>query len=349
MPASRKSKEARERLARQALVLADRDAPKEAWAEAVHDFYQLLLELTSLEVDASSGGRSLRLGAGVAIAPADAARCVIDPVRTARCLQGLTDAVREAARRFGPPVEVVYAGCGPFAPFCFLPATLLGPDLARFTLLEVHPGSRAAVGRALEALGMEASVRALLEADATTYQHDGPLHVVVSEALERALGREPQVAIALNLAPQLAPGGILVPERIRIEACLAHAAAEVSQTARGSSKRHVLGTVFDLTLDSARRFAEQGFEEVTLCVPAVEPGGPADLMLGTTITFFGAAQLHEFESGITFPSFRFDLGRLSASGFLDARYVIGPNPGFALKSRPIAAPPTAPSVRSEGR
>ena len=51
-------------------------------------------------------------------------------------------------------VEVLYAGCGPFAPL-FLPlTTALAPGLARFTLLDLHPRSvDVAITRLREKLG----------------------------------------------------------------------------------------------------------------------------------------------------------------------------------------------------
>jgi len=204
--------------------------------------------------------------------------------------------------------------------------------VVRFTLLDVHAASLAAAARAVEALDLGDSVRAILEVDATIHHCDPSPHVVVCEALERALGREPQVAITLNLAPQLAPGGFLVPERILVEACLADADRELARAGPGvEHPRTVLGTVLDLTVESARRLST-GIPAVTFRVPALGPGDPAELMLRTTIGVFGDLTIGEYESGVTYPAFRHELGRLQGGSLIEVRYAVGRRPGFVCTS-----------------
>lgn len=323
---------ARARLEQHAATLLQRDAPCGLWAAAVHAVHDLLSELTGLPQRAGPDSGPLRLASGIALAPRDAANSMLDPLRTARLLQALEDAVAAAEQRFGAPVEVVYAGCGPFAPFCLLLAPHLDPARVRFTLLEVHPASLAAAGRAVAGLGLDDSVRALIAADASVYRHPGPLHVVVCEALERALEREPQVAISLNLASQLAPGGYLLPERIRVEAWLADTEAELDPAAR-RGPRYPVGGVLELTAASARCYAVEGLPEVVLRLPALAPGAPDELMLTTTIDLFGRLGLAESDSGITTPVFRHELGHLPAGAVIAARYVSGPRPGFRFAVR----------------
>lgn len=323
-----------------AAALLDRGAGPSALARAARDFYDLLVGLTGVSEAAVAKEllSPIRLDTGLALAPRDAARSVVDFMRTARILQGLDAAVARAERLFPAPVEVLYAGCGPFAPFCLLLAPRRGPDTVRFTLLDVHAASLAAAARAVAALGLEASVGAMVEADATRYRHDGPLHVVIAEALERALEREPQVAITANLAPQLAPGGLLVPERILVEACLADPSREFAFDDRTPERpRTVLGTAFELTAESARRLSA-GVPAVTLTVPALAPGDPAELMLRTTIDVCGAIALAEYESGITYPAFRHELGRLKEGARIEVRYRNGPQPGFSCTLLPPGGP-----------
>jgi hypothetical protein len=319
----------RERLQAAAMVLRRGAAPA-ALAQAAQDIYALLSDLTGV-AEASQATDLVeprRLPRGLALAPRDAARCVVDFVRTSRYLQGLEAAIAEAARRFGTPVEVLYAGCGPFAPLCLPLAQAWGPERVRFTLLDVHSRSLEAVARALERLGLGACVRRLVHADATAYRHQGvPPQVVVVEAMQRALEREPQAAITANLVPQLAPGGLLVPEQVTIDACLAD-----PEELQPAGRRVELGRVLDLSRETAHLFSREGGPEpVVIEVPALAPRDPDRLMLRTAVTLFRGLRLGECESGLTHPAFRHELGHLRAGSRLEFRYALGPEPRLCCR------------------
>jgi hypothetical protein len=327
------SPEARRRFDGAASVLLDREAGPADLHRAAHALYAVLAEITGISEATRERAQldPIRLPGGVALSPRDAARSVLDFMRTARMLQGLEEAIAAARRQFGAPVEVLYAGCGPFAPLALPLASRLGPQEARFTLMDVHELSVAMARRTTDALGLGDSVRSCLHADATTWTSPAPLQVVVAEALERALEREPQVAILANLAPQLAPGGLIVPERIVVEACLADASREVLPVGdpRPSRLRVPLGTVFALTAESARTLrASGGVPEAVMSVGSIAPDGPADLVLRTVVTPFGGVVLEEYESGITYPAFVAQAGRMREGTRVRFRYEQGPDPRF---------------------
>lgn len=332
--------DARRRFDAAALVLLDRRAEPGELYQAAHALYTVLAELTGIREDSRDRAQldPIRLPSGVALAPRDAARSVVDFMRTARLLQGLEAAIASARARFGSPVEVLYAGCGPFAPLVLPLAARLGPGAARYTLLDVHERSVEMAHHAAEGLGLLPSVRAFVHADATTWRNPGPapLHVIVAEALERALEKEPQVRIMANLAPQLEPDGRLVPERIVVRACLADAAREVVSLgdAPRDRRRLVLGTVFDLNAESARALGKgESIPTVRFRVPDLAPDDPSDLMLATTIVVGGDVVLDEYESGITYPAFQHRIGRVRSASTIEVVYREGPNPRF--EARPV--------------
>lgn len=174
--------------------------------------YSLCSSVTGLDEysDHADDSGGTRLPSGEAISPKDAARCVLDYRRTSKFLRGLHAAILEAQKRFpDAAIEILYAGCGPFAPLAVPLTTRFSPAEIRFTLLDVHKRSLDAARRIFQALGKGAFVRDYIQCDAASYKHDAPhvIHVVAAEAMQASLGREPQVAITMNLAPQLCRGG----------------------------------------------------------------------------------------------------------------------------------------------
>lgn len=241
----------------------------------------------------------VHLATGTAIAPLDAARCVQDPLRTAFFMRGIRAACAEASQRLpGAPVEVLYAGCGPFAPLT-LPLVLdPRPADVQITLIDAHPRALDTARAIYDRLGALACVGAFIATDAATYTADAwrRPHLVVCECMQRGLTKEPQVAITRNLAAQLEPGGILVPERITIDACLADQAAEYAQNHSGTATRNriPLGHVATLSKETGGHLPP-----VVIDLPEVAPRQAIHLL--TTIHVYGDLVLRDYDSGITFP------------------------------------------------
>jgi hypothetical protein len=205
------------------------------------------------------------LPAGNAISPRDAAGCILDFARTSQFLRGTFVALLEAQKRFSHrPIEILYAGCGPFAALAIPLTTQFSAADIRFTLLDAHRRSLDCAQRLVRALELDAFVRHCIQSDATSYIHDGPLQVIITETMQRALAKEPPVAITLNLVPQLCPGGILIPEKISIDACLFDlnkefpmppGCGEAAPSWENPDARRIrvaLGRVLEITAENAR-------------------------------------------------------------------------------------------------
>jgi hypothetical protein len=252
-----------------------------------------------LDAPASDEVEPRRLANGTAIAPRDAARCLLDFARTAAFMRGVRAAVADARRRFPrTTVEVLYAGCGPYAPLTLPLVMERPPDEVRLTLIDAHERSLCAARRLYEQVGGLAHVRDFVHADAAAYTCDArwPPHVVVCEAMQQALTREPQVAITRQLAPQLVAGGTLVPERVTVEACLADLAKEFTLGAAPPAPRDrlALGTLMVVSKEPG-----DPFQPVVVDVPDGTPS--LVLMLRTVVHVHAALVLDDYDSGITFP------------------------------------------------
>jgi hypothetical protein len=324
---------------------------------AAAGLYSVCSAVTGIDEDSDHAGDpdGSRLPSGEAISPRDAARCVLDYSRTSKFLRGLYAAILEAQKRFPHAViEILYAGCGPFAPLAIPLTTRFGSAEIKFTLLDVHKRSLDAARRIFQALGKSAFVRGYIQCDAASYQHDAPhvIHVVVVEAMQAALEREPQVAITMNLAPQLCPGGILLPERITIDCYLcdltkefpslpaeAHAADSLSGNGRGRV-RVDLGRALELTARSCRNLLAAGDGDAhggTSLIPKLfnvseDVDREFYLMLSTAITVFDSIMLDDYESGLTCPRILYDVGKMHGGKVIEFEYHLGDKPGFKYRS-----------------
>ena len=308
---------------------------------AATGLYSLCSSLTGIDQysDHADDSDGTRLRSGAAISPNNAARCVLDYSRTSKFLRGFYAAILETRKRFpNVAIEILYAGCGPFAPLAIPLTTRFNSGDIKFTLLDVHKRSLDAARSIFQALGKSAFVRDYIQCDAASYKTDHVIHIVVVEAMQAALEREPQVAITMNLAPQLCPGGIFVPERITINCYLCDLAKEFpgnADTADSSSRigsgrvRINLGRVFELTGGS-----ERGETSLTPKLVSVSEDLSREyyLMLTTTITIFDSIALNDYESGLTCPRILFEAGKMHSGKSIEFKYHLGDKPRFKYRS-----------------
>jgi len=91
----------------------------------------------------------------------------------------------------------------------------------RIDLIDVHADALAAVTRLQDVFGLGHYAIETHCADATRFQCAHAPDLVVTETMHKALEQEPQFGVTANLAPQLAPNGVLIPERIDVDLCVA--------------------------------------------------------------------------------------------------------------------------------
>jgi hypothetical protein len=337
-------------------LLSERDDAR--LSAAATGLYSLCSSITGIDEGSTHTDDvgETKLPSGKAISPKDAARCVLDYRRTSKFLRGVHAATLEAQKRFpNVTIEILYAGCGPFAPLAIPLTSQFSPADIKFTLLDVHKRSLDAAQRLFQAFGKSAFVRGYIQCDAASYKNDAPhvIHVVVVEAMLAALEREPQVAVTMNLAPQLCPGGIFIPERIIVDCYLCDLTREFPTlppeadatgpvSAGGRDKVRVnLGRVLELTAGGCRGLLASGdgdehrgaslAPKPLLNVPE-DLNGEFDVMLLTGITVFDSIALDDYESGLTCPRILYDVGKLRGGRVIEFEYHLGDEPGFKYRS-----------------
>lgn len=282
---------------------------------AIGDLHRLFLDITGLDLDSLRHRENIHLPTGKAIGPVWAALCVRELLRTKRFVRGAYLGVKSALARFPDrPIHILYAGTGPFATLAMPLTTVFTPADVTFTFLEVNPESIGYLAKIVAAFQAEGYVRDVVRCDAATYRA-GPgqsIQMVISETMQNALEKEPQVAITLNLAPQLAPGGIWIPQNIRIDAALLSPRRDrerIMGTGGVMDCYRVLETIFELNKDTRGGSRDPdgtstescSFPEVTVEIPQDVAPEYSQLFLFTTIQVFEDEWLQPWECSLTLP------------------------------------------------
>lgn len=288
---------------------------------------QLVERYSRLSMDRQEGlrdGESF-LPSGWAISPVQAGLCAREPYRSAAFIQGLAQAVRErldAAR----PVRVLYAGCGPFALLALPAMAVLDASQVQFSILDVHAETLAYARELIGELGLAAHVAEYLCADAAAYRIPAGAmpDVIVSETMNTALGKEPQVAILRNLHAQ-APSAALLPAAVSVHLGLDRRAPDAPCTD--------WGPIFTLDAEAMRAWRHERGDSLpaaSIRLPDVLEQAPRLL---TRIRVHGDIVLGDHECSLNLPLALPGKPALAGGSVLDFHYRLGGQPGLAFRLR----------------
>jgi len=320
---------------------------------AVQHMFRLFGALTQID-DHSKGqqdDQETLLRTGKAISPRDAGRCLLDCLRTTQFLRGVDSGIRTLQQRFPRQrIEIVYAGCGPYATLMLPLCTRSYAQNLRCTFIDIHERSLQGVRTLVEELGCSDVVRAFIHGDATEYRHPAglPLHMVITETMQQGLAKEPQVAITANLVPQLMPGGILIPRRISVDVVLGDlrrefqlSSADAQETAQPPAvarERIRLKNLLDVSAETITDLMtsvvcdqhSEGlfFPNIIVTVPPIVEGKQYSAMILTRVEISEGFALDDYGSGLTCPIILHDLGTLRGHEVIEFQYRLTGCPGF---------------------
>lgn len=316
---------------------------KENEAECVlslYDFYQNFLK------DNKQG--DLLLNNGIALSTENAADCIRDYKRTAAFMKGVYKALLSALDTFPDTrLNILYAGCGPFAPLIVPLLPLFKPEELSVTLMDINECSIETIKEIVAELEYESYIADVIVADATEYKYSKSkdLHLVITETMFQALTREPQVAITRNMAPQLTKGGILIPEEVKISWGYSFFSKEpflhqyqneyhVKNERNQNLKCITKGTLFTLnkSIGEIEEISLYNFESDWYEKPENYNEAP-DICIYTTVTVFDTYTLENHESLITNPYCLASLHNLRAHSKYKIKYTHQSIPQWELTVR----------------
>lgn len=312
---------------------------------AIHHLYQLFLAVSGLEVEQPQYQEHIYLSQGKAIGPHWAALCIRDILRTKRFVQGVFGGLKSAIAKFpGISIHVLYAGTGPFAALVIPLSTMFTSDQVKFTFLEINPYNIKPLEKIIHGFEAEKYVMEIVQGDATQFRVDSrrPVQMIITETMQNALQKEPQVAITMNLVPQMEHEGILIPENIAIEAMLMNSKRNQDRMLGvndAESCYRSLGTVFELNKGIVVQNPVVGspdmgsyvFPEVKITIPPDLAAEYPQLSLFTRIRVFGEVELKYWECSLTQPQKILQLDPVKPEERIGLFYEISKKPGFKYR------------------
>jgi hypothetical protein len=197
-------------------------------------------------------------------------------------------------------------------------------------LLEINPSSIHYLQKTIQQFGLEKYILGIEEADAVHFSIPGKYQpdILLSETMQPALQKEPQVSIVANLLPQCKNKPILIPESIQVEACL------IGNLATDPPALLPLQILLNLDSSSAREIKKEPVISTGIVINIPEKPEPlySRVALTTTVKVFGDHSIGLQESGITLVKPMIDIVAIPKyPASLLFRYIMNENPGFELE------------------
>ena len=305
------------------------------------EYYDFLVEVINLDPDSEQNRSSRKyFDNGYAIGLTWAAMCIKDIIRTKKFVDGLYQVVQDVHKTKGDkPVHILYAGTGPFATLALpLTARFTSREL-QFTLLEVNEDSYNYVIELFNTLNLKEYIQHSEQVDATKWilPNDLEVDVFLSETMQKALKCEQQVAICMNIIPQLSLEALMIPENILLKAALIHYEKLNPTIEIPSPVVKSFGTIFELnketilknTLSFNETKGNYNFPPIILNIPKPATDRATSLNIITEIVVYGDEIITFNQSGLTMP---FKLNQLqdAVPERVKFQYRIDENPGIRV-------------------
>lgn len=224
-------------------------------------------------------------------------RCLRDKIRTKKFLAGVAEAVQNLEKD-REEIHVLDAGCGAIPVQAIYAA--LSSSKVHCTCIELNPNSAAMAKRVVAAFGLQERIK-IVQTDAIKFQTEQGIDLLISETMHSGLTAEPMVQIMSNLAPQVNPEGIKLPNKVTVKAAF----IKVSDYANPKGYVRIYGNLHHYVEPTWITVTEykpgDNLEQINFDLPTsdLEPG--SYFVLLASEVDIGSQHLNLYQSLITIP------------------------------------------------
>lgn len=263
---------------------------------AVDRMYQVFLKFTNIDIS-DQNAPDILLPSGIALAPAPAAHCLLEMTRTAIFLRGINQAIQEKLQQ-KQNLQVLYAGCGPYATLITPLLSLYSADELRVDIIDINEVSLNSAKAVISGLGMDDYIGDYLLEDATEMKLTKDYDIVISETMQATLKNEPQMAIMQNMAQQINSQCVFIPQEIIVDAKLNSGGRRNTETlVLENEKRIELGEILKVNISNVL----DPFEIKKVNLETISGENQWELKLYTTIKVFKNHKLTEGNCSLNLP------------------------------------------------
>ncbi|BDX07896.1 hypothetical protein [Planctobacterium marinum] len=264
---------------------------------------------------------------GLIMSPLNCSNTIKDVFRVSSFTRGLLRAIEQQLES-KETVRVLYPACGTFAPLIVPLLSYVKEhqqithEQLKVTFVDLQPGAIKALKQLVSDLELEEYIDDIVMADATEYEPDFTVDILLLEAMQHGFGKEAHLSIAHHLIRFLDINGTMVPNRIVINSALVVGAEEFKEqwqdveyshsktvSQEYMDRRVELGSVMSIDKNSLMQMEkitlsddQQLIRGATINIPTgIEDIAKRTLILYASIQTFANESIHQYDSGITSP------------------------------------------------
>ncbi|MFY8297655.1 hypothetical protein AAEU28_02445 [Pseudoalteromonas sp. SS15] len=310
------------------LILSDTKVTHQQLVSAFENMYDQAVQSMALaELSQEVLTRQYISDTGLIMSPYNCKHTIKDVYRIKGYARGIDKAIQSKLKHKSK-INILYPACGPFAPL-LLPLLSYYKDTQKYSaqqlqviLVDVQPGAVMTLHQLVKDLQLEDYVSLIQEADATQFEPDVDIDLLVLEAMQHGFTKEGQLSIAKHLVKFLNIDGWLIPQSVSIRGMMVVGETEFNQqwkevdyshstnmTKDAKEDRVELGEILSINKSSLLNMPILELEDGVNVVPANKvtlPDGVEDmserfLAIYAHIDTFAEESVGQYDSGITHP------------------------------------------------